>query len=403
MDRRWLAGAVGLALGLVAALALAEIMLRVIVDRAGYSFLNYVQDHPALGRKVAPDAPGYDEWGFRNPSVPDGVEVLMLGDSLVHGNGVSLREAVPYRLAELTGRPAYNMALGGYTPLEYLHLYREYGRKLGPQVVVVGFSPGTDLWEVVAARGRIPELGLDPDVLPDTRPDLGDIRRHYAEVKDAYRPDYPLQTIDGWSRNLKLYSLFARVTGFDPQTWYSFYEDWERELREARSELSSHGQWMVDMGLWLTYEDENIRTMFTPLKRLYSVLYDREDTKAAMVLSQQALSTLRREAERDGARLFLTFVPTKEAVYSPYLEQRGVALPESFSRLMHHTDEVRRVLERFAAEEGVPFLDVTPPLQEAAMTGVLLYPETADGHPNALGHQIWAEAQAAQLGQQGTP
>src|SRR5262249_53872259 len=79
----------------------------------------------------------------RNPTVPDAVDVVALGDSHTFGNTAKLREAWPAVLGRETGLSVYNMGLGGYGPNQYYHLLAK-GLSLRPKTVLVGLYLGDD-------------------------------------------------------------------------------------------------------------------------------------------------------------------------------------------------------------------------------------------------------------------
>ena len=109
---------------------------------------------------------------------------VAIGDSQTYGDEVSRQEAWPQRLAELTGRSVYNMALGGYGPVEYERLLPE-ALALSPQVVLVGLYAGNDLADAYLSaypRALAPELRSDDPALLRA---LRSTRRR-GELKDAW-------------------------------------------------------------------------------------------------------------------------------------------------------------------------------------------------------------------------
>lgn len=88
--------------------------------------------------------------GFRGPAHPTGkpedhIRIVLLGDSVSFGYGVSEQDAYPQRLArELTrrsGRPVevLNLAVSGYNPYNQAALFRELGGDFDPDLVLVQF------------------------------------------------------------------------------------------------------------------------------------------------------------------------------------------------------------------------------------------------------------------------
>ncbi len=108
--------------------------------------------------------------GYRGPALERAAAVF-LGDSLVYGHGVETGETVAARFAALTGRPAANLGLQGACPVQSLHLLREKGLRLRPEVVFLCLHPN-DLADV--------QYWLDPD----------EVRRFLAD--STRQPHVPL-------------------------------------------------------------------------------------------------------------------------------------------------------------------------------------------------------------------
>ncbi len=82
-------------------------------------------------------------------------------------------------------------------------------------------------------------------------------------------------------------------------------------------------------------------------------------------------------AERNGSRFLVLLMPTKEEVYLPLLDEPPGRAVASF-------------LTAFDAAK-IPYLDLTPLLQASARQGTRLFFEV-DGHPNAAGYRVIADA-----------
>ena len=86
------------------------------------------------------------------------LRVLALGDSHTYAVGVSQQEAWPNALEQmlfhgnLDAGTVYNSGVAGYSLGQYLVRYRTLRAALKPQVVVIGFSMATDLYDLVPPR-----------------------------------------------------------------------------------------------------------------------------------------------------------------------------------------------------------------------------------------------------------
>src|SRR6476620_1551944 len=99
--------------GLLFSLVIAEGVLRLLErsqlgDRAIEGRL--VAD-PVLGQKLEPFTQEHDANGFRNDSVPQHAEVVVLGDSQTWGVNVKRQDAWPQQLSRLSERSVYNMGM----------------------------------------------------------------------------------------------------------------------------------------------------------------------------------------------------------------------------------------------------------------------------------------------------
>ena len=130
-------------------LALTEISLQVVdflLPNRIMSNIDPIIRDPILGHRPNPRNPEHDKKGFRNASVPARVDMVAFGDSQTYGTGVSRENAWPQQLAKMTGVKVYNMAFGGYSPVQSLLLLDE-ALEMKPKIVVEAFYAGNDLVE----------------------------------------------------------------------------------------------------------------------------------------------------------------------------------------------------------------------------------------------------------------
>ena len=73
--------------------------------------------HPGNGQ-----AGPHDALGFRSEGVANDLEIVTIGDSQTYGWNVAIADTWPSRLAELSGKPVYNMALGGWGGAQYRYI-----------------------------------------------------------------------------------------------------------------------------------------------------------------------------------------------------------------------------------------------------------------------------------------
>ena len=100
-----------------------------------------------LGFRLSPYYPGHDRLGYRNPDVPDSVDILTIGDSFTYGYAALAEASYPRQLEKLTGRSVYNGGVPNYGPCEYKLVLDDLLR-LRPKVVILGIHTGNDLGDV---------------------------------------------------------------------------------------------------------------------------------------------------------------------------------------------------------------------------------------------------------------
>jgi hypothetical protein len=103
------------------------------------------------------------------------------------------------------------------------------------------------------------------------------------------------------------------------------------------------------------------------------------------------LIAARDDLEARGGRYALVLVPSKLSALAPAC--RWPADSELAAPATRADSELPARLAALADEHGIPFLDLTPALREAALEGALPF-FAADTHPNAHGHAVMAEALA---------
>jgi hypothetical protein len=84
-----------------------------------------------------------DVLGFRNASVPNAPDVVVIGDSQTYGVGVEMAAAWPQQLGAAGAATVYNMSSPGWGPTQYVEIAR-LARRFRPKVVLVAYYTGND-------------------------------------------------------------------------------------------------------------------------------------------------------------------------------------------------------------------------------------------------------------------
>ena len=122
-------------------------------------------------------------------------------------------------------------------------------------------------------------------------------------------------------------------------------------------------------------------------------------------LVRDSFAKMKETCADHGARLIIMFIPSKDEVYWPLVEhslgeeelKRSLDFISSYNHMPLRAGDIRanrlaqnQLMREFCATAGIPFLDLTPALEDAAASGRAVYfPD--DAHWNASGHQIAAE------------
>lgn len=277
----------------------------------------------------------HDLLGFRNESIPNAVEVLVIGDSQTYGNNVPYRQAWPSRmgvsLSERRDVPVsvYQMAVGGWGAAQYLSMSQRVGAFL-PQVVVLAFYSGNDPTET----------------LRDVR-DIPHWRQHFG-LQDTALPKLPRWDRSAWTASFD----DGVVTTFTPT---------------ARL-LSNQAHPAIDVGWEL---------MASVMQQVAS---------AVTAVGAQLVVTVIPTKEL----VYADKVAATGALAPP---------PEHAQLLASERTRIRAFEQKAAAIPGVRYVDLVGPLQAAALGATPLYPENDNGHPVAAGYQLMADVLAPTVGE----
>ena len=316
----------------------AEVLLRSVTHFPVNTVSNRIP-HVELGYVLDPDLPDVDAQGFRNPAVPDRVDIVAIGDSHTQGINVKADESWPAVLGRQLGRSVYNAGIGGYGPLQYEILVAQ-ALRMQPRQIVVGLYAGNDLGDV--ARGI---------VLRDTS----------AEIDNHFRYGIKYHTAVGSAAShLWGQSRIAQPSGFAVEHLFNPTFVADRRLRYRLAELNMN--------------DPDIGAAFA---------------RTLTILENMQLKCADQEIE-----LLVMLLPTRESVYSVAVQHDW---PAEFSAIVERETIVRTRLQRAMQERRIRFLDVLPHLVSAVNATPDVYPDYDDGHPLAAGYEVYATAVARAL------
>jgi hypothetical protein len=342
---------------------------------------------PVLVFRIAPNAPGHDGAGFRNRAVPVRTEILAAGDSQTWGINVPPDAAWPQVLGRRMHRSVYQMAHGGYGPMQYLALVEE-GARLRPDVVILGLYLGNDLWDAYRVaytedswrRLRLPSS--PPEWLDDQ---VGRTAEQLWREERRFIAGYRGAGIAGWAAWLRGHSALGRLID-------------RLALRPGSSWQGASVAWArayPDRGA--TYSHETCPTVFTVANRLTALDLEEARIAEGLRLTQASISEVARVSEERQATAVVLLIPTKETVYAPLVHARDRALTPQYARLVQMEAEVRERLLALCADVGIAAVDPLPALRQAIGLGRCPYPADRDGHMTAIGYDVIAVAVEAAL------
>lgn len=367
------------AAALLSALIICEGLLQASI-RLGASFSPYrspfadrIIPDRVLGVRPNPGFPEHDWRGYRNPETPSPIDIVVLGDSQTYGESVPTSETWPQKLAESTKLSVYQIACGGWGPTHHLLLLSK-ALALKPRAVIATLYMGNDFYDsydMVWVRGMMRGMRT-ADPLAAARIAA---RESAATLADEIKRASPSSEAERNALRRMLHPFTSRIKLFT--LW--------RALSRRVSHAAAHPT---------PPPAASPSTIFTPAYRLCAL--DLEDPRIAegLSISLRGFERMDRLARSHGVGFAVLLIPTKEAAL------RNESLPEAapiLEELRIMEARARNETIRFLDKHGIPWIDASPVLREAARSGAPPYPPTADGHPNASGHTAIAAAAKSRL------
>ena len=298
---------------------------------------------------------------------PD-TRIVALGDSHTFAAGVEQDETWPNVLETLLFEgdegTVWNFGMVGYSVSQYLLRSRD-AMELDPQVVLIGFSVASDLYDVIPpSRGGFVYGRTYGRVYHDLTPDGRLIERRELAGTEISKMD---RASDSWLVGLRILlqtnsKLYRRIKRSDLAMWAA-----------ARVPVDGVALWPgLDTALKVDLNDSD---------------------RYRWDLAEAILTKL---AEEVGDReVVLVVIPYLPQVYDEVWES-SFGSAEGFDRRIA-SERLKGIAER----AGMHFVDLTPPLAEQVRErGRWLHFEI-DKHPTPEGHVVIAEEVAGYLQDQG--
>ena len=280
----------------------------------------------------------YDSQGFRNPTNCTDWEIVVVGDSFVELGHLPYDDLFTTRLGRLVNKTVKNLGASSTGALTHISYLKNFGQAKSTTDCMLVFFEGNDARDTLREARELEEFETTGE-------------RNYREL--------------------------TRQTSF------------LRALNRAFLRQNAHKQLMLPNAYFRQDQAEIPVTVRPYLLKSDLGLGTME--KAVVVFAVREWANAARALQM---RPWLLYMPCKRRALHGQL--RFTANTPADVIEWQPTD-LPAFMERLCKENGVSFVDLTPPLAKAARNGDLTYNAVFDSHLNALGCRIVAEVIAEHL------
>lgn len=269
-----------------------------------------------------------DLLGFRNLSIPNSADAIIIGDSQTYGNNASIYQNFPHLLQDKLspGTSVYSMATGGWAALQYYYAFAKSG-VFTPKVVVVAFYSGND----------------------------------------------PLETF-----------MLAAAS----EVWREFLpgpkQSWDEDL-SVKPPAFVESQWPV------TFSD-GIKTVFTPKVRHNSNMSHRAVDVGYKIMLYVAQKISEKANKDGIKLIFTIIPTKEYAYSDKVDDEALTPPVDYAALIVDEARRISEFSALLKQLPGAHYVDTAGALKSAAMAAVNLYPEDTNGHPVASGYEVIAAA-----------
>jgi hypothetical protein len=355
--------------------------------------ISYSIPDTVLGGKGNPKHPDHDVAGYRNIDPPDRAGIVVLGDSHTYGVAVSRDEAWPHVLEASLGQRVYNMAYPGYSPVQSL-LQLKQALSFKPHHIVVSVYFGNDFIEAFNASQWNPAISnlAPPDLLRESK-----IKEAESPLNilgnELYNADESANDPPGYAMRLRtLLSLHSRLYGL-MRAAKNFARPPAPSITSGATDFATVIRLLPPAKLryWMITDQPNWRAILTTRSHAFNMNNRDVRVRLGVEIVKRALKSIAEQTRAEGVELLVVLLPTKDTVFWPHTNLKESVLSE----LVANEARIKEELIGDLNSQRIDVVDATDPLREAPRQP---YFETADSHPNALGHRVIANVVAARLG-----
>jgi hypothetical protein len=357
---------ISIAIGLV----VVEFGARLVLNPSDYLGVGMVSD-PILGAVPSKTAKaGFDAWGFRNRGVPTSAEIVAVGDSHTFGNTARMEDSWPYVLAKESGKPVYNMGMGGYGPNQYFYLSQTKALSLKPRVLVWGLYMGDDFENAYTIT-----YGLD--------------HWAYLRAQSAPKADFDIwqqPAPAGRFKNVRIWlsehSILYQIV---------FHGGWGGRV-QGEMQIRNGSQLYPGVVTTLNLPEKHILEAFRPASIEERLDQQSPAVAEGMRITFELIKQMNILCQQNHVQFVVVVIPVKEAVFAEYLEHnKNLPMNDVLDKLLAIERIARAKTFQFLTDAGIPYVDPLPALKAAV--GNELYARTAaDMHPGKNGYKVIGEA-----------
>lgn len=311
--------------------------------------INYYGDYNSVALL---NSLGYRGTELMTQKAKDTKRILVIGDSMTFGQGVSDEQTYPSKLEQIL-KPSFPKVeiinagyADGFSPDSYLVYLKNRGFNLKPDVIILGFfvwNDITDLSETV--WDKVDNYGLPIQVSSCCRMiDQGIYRNKITEKK------YQIPVLRESHLFILLSNLLSKINNGGAN-----------DLLGVRRDLFPGCILDPDCIYKFKPEEEKTYKILRGIKRL---------------------------SDENNSKLIIALIPVDLQIYPDAGKKYGLTnLPSP-----DNIDFIQKRLSRFFQENNITYLDLLPYFRDQKNRGYPFFPN--DAHLNSLGNQIIAESMA---------
>jgi hypothetical protein len=313
----------------------------------------YLVKDPTLVFRGDPSYILHDELGFKNNSLPGNIDVIILGNSLVHALSDPYQETWPTLLQGKTNLSIYNGAMGSFSAVQYLLSLREL-LFLNPGLVVCSFYTGNNVFNSMITLSH-----SQPGIVKMFHGYDGSLIRGFENPDvDKYRDIDPEQRVYKFMRLVKNGSSACALAKVRTCPYYLL-------PRFRRDALDLHNKYI----------------------------------RCGFDIAKQAIERMAKILKKRNIQFLVLIIPTKEyLVHTRHVHFSDVELSsmDELASLSYSEGIVHHELEALCKSNKIFYFN--PSIDVASHMNKQLYaPLDLDQHPSLQGKQVFADVMAKYL------